>query len=432
MVDFDPAWINVSVGAPEYNAAELRRLEAVLLFGGHADRLGSRAGLRPGLQAVTLSGTTVTINPCAGVAYPALTTTSGAYRFALLLDSLTLAVPDGTNPRKDLVCIQVQDHDEDASTFRRARALLVQGTPAVTPAEPAVPVGAFRVATITVPPSGGGSATIAYNTPWVVANGGVLPVRTTADLPAAGLYDGMTAWDIANEAMLVNSGGTWETVGSANGFQLRESLRFDVAASFVKANYPGLRAVHVRVQAGGGGGGGAVATAASQTSVGGGGQGGGHCFKWILAGALAASESVTVGAGGAGNSGATGGTGGTSSFGTGPLVSATGGAGGLAIGASGNAAGAAGGNATQSFVGDVAIRGQGGGGGFKGGASGGMGGMGGSSHYGGGGASVASSTTGTAGEPYGGGGGGALNGASQAAKAGGAGGTGIVLIELYV
>lgn len=442
MVDVDPNWINASAGSPQYHAAELRRNEAVLLSGaGEADRLGAREGVRPGAAAVSLAGTTVTVHDVPVVIYPGLTSVAGPYRAALLATSFTLNAADAINPRKDIIVAQVQDHDEDSSTFRRARPVYVAGTPAATPAEPALPAGSFRLATVDVP-AGVGTPTLTYNAPWVVASGGVLPVRNDAALPgtAAGLYDGATRWNIAENRLEVHDGvNAWEPVASAKGFQLWQVVKYTANDNFIKANFPGARLIKRIVQAGGGAGGGAVATAASQTSCGGGGQAGCYAESWVLVSALAASEPVTVGAGGVGASGASGGAGGATSTGaSGTLISVPGGEGGLTIGASGNPAGAAGGNATQTATAgasvtiDLEIDGGGGSGGFKGGASGGMGGSGGNSHLGGGAASVASSITGDGGRRYGGGGGGALNGASQAAKAGGNGGAGIVIYEIYV
>lgn len=93
----------------------------------------------------------------------------------------------------------------------------------------------------------------------------------------------------------------------------------------------------VQVLGAGGGGGGSIASAV--TGQPGGGGGGAYCEATFKSADLAASVTVTVGAGGAGGntSGTSGGVGGTSSFGT--LLTAAGGGGGC-----GNGGGAAGGN----------------------------------------------------------------------------------------
>ena len=91
----------------------------------------------------------------------------------------------------------------------------------------------------------------------------------------------------------------------------------------------GLKFVEVWVVGGGGGGGGADGQGGGTCAIGAGGGGGGWAYSKILAAALGATETVTIGAGGAGGAGAssaTGATGGTTQFGT--LVTATGGTGG--------------------------------------------------------------------------------------------------------
>lgn len=208
MVDTDPAWVNASAGAPLYSAIELRRLDAVLMFGGVADRLGARQGVRPGATPVSLVGTTWTVFDVPAVVYPAATVISGPYRVALLetTGSVTAAA---AQPRKDIIYCQVQDHDEDSSGQRRARPGYLAGTPSGSPVEPAVPTGAFRLATIDVPASGGGSPTLTVNAPLTVASGGVLPVSTASALPVAGLYVGMMAFVQDTKALMVYDGSAW-------------------------------------------------------------------------------------------------------------------------------------------------------------------------------------------------------------------------------
>ncbi len=213
MVDVDPSWINKEpdpATTPAYAAAELRRTEAVLMFGGHADRLGAREGVRPGHIPVSLASTTWTVHDSAVTIYPGLTTTSGPYRAALLETSGEHDPPDGTNPRKDIIVAEVKDHEEDASGLRLARPRYIAGVPGTTPSEPAVPAGAFKLATIDVPASGGGSATLTVNNPWTVASGGVLPVRDASELPTAGRYKGMTCYQQDIDALVIWNGTAWE------------------------------------------------------------------------------------------------------------------------------------------------------------------------------------------------------------------------------
>jgi len=217
------------------------------------------------------------------------------------------------------------------------------------------------------------------------------------------------------------------------GYQLVETLYLTSSGSFTKATYPWLRAIRVRVQGAGAGGGGCAATGASQIAIANGGSGGAYSESFItdIAG-LAASETVTVGAGGAGGAAGqfNGSNGGTTSFGS--LVSANGGAGGSGGGAGnlpGFPQGASAGASTG--IGEIVIPGQPS---FAASQtrvdflfsrpSGGS--VLGSSNANGNGAQA-----GVVGLGYGAGGTGAQNTQSQSAKAGGNGSQGIVILELF-
>lgn len=209
----------------------------------------------------------------------------------------------------------------------------------------------------------------------------------------------------------------------AAGFRFAGQVIYDTVGTFnFDKNNPlgtgdiGLRAVRVRCQAGGAGG---MGTNNPGRCVGGGG-GGGYAESFILATSLAATESITVGAGGAGGTAtadfSAGAAGSPSSFGT--LVSAVGGL------ASGGNNGGGGGTAT---AGQIQIGGGGGGGGS--GTFAEVTGAGGASVLGGGGAGLGAggSLTGQPGRNFGGGGGGARKNAT-----GGAGAQGIVIVDLFV
>lgn len=198
----------------------------------------------------------------------------------------------------------------------------------------------------------------------------------------------------------------------------------------------GLNHIIVEVQGGGGAGGGAPTGAAGEHAKGGGGGSGGFSRSLILAGALSASYTATVGAGGTGVSGTTGNAGADSSFGA--LVIGKGGTGG-ASSASNTAtySGALGGAGGVLGAGDLQTAGQVGGWGFGSGAlaTGGVGAPGSSGGGGQAGAAISqpASSVGAAGESNcGGGGGGSVRTGTGAANAGGAGGSGFVLVwEFY-
>lgn len=217
------------------------------------------------------------------------------------------------------------------------------------------------------------------------------------------------------------------------GFRFLQRVIYTASGSFVKANYPGLRAVRVVCQAGGGAGGGGAATSGSERSGGTGGAGGEYAESWLSADILPSTVTVTVGAGGAAVTGAAGLAGGDSSFGD--LVVARGGPGGtVSTGTGGTAVtGPAGGT---GGVGDLLVPGGSGGSLHRNsGANLVLPGSGGNSVLGHGGPMRVPANTyfaGANGSGYGGGGAGAANLTGQPASSGGDGAPGIVIVDIYV
>lgn len=123
------------------------------------------------------------------------------------------------------------------------------------------------------------------------------------------------------------------------------------------------KASWVYVKGGGGSGGGCAATSGNGAAGGGGGEGG-YSWKYFDTSALAASETVTVGAGGAASAaGGAGNAGGTSSFATGKgyVVTANGGGAGAAGATSGGNTQTAPGVGGTSSGGDINLQGGNGG-----------------------------------------------------------------------
>lgn len=225
MADSDPLWINAAAGAPAYNARELRTAFGGLLYPEDVDRFGARAGfaaVSPNFVSVT--STTWTTMDITAVVYPGVTSASGPYLVAHPADSGALNPPDGTNPRIDGLDLQIQDDDEDASGFRRARIVYVAGTPGASPSPPAVTANSLRLAEITVPASGQGSPSEKEVAPYTVARGGVLPVRDLTEYPT-GWYVGQMLWDQERNQLLARIAGKWVTVGAPNMGRIATVLR---------------------------------------------------------------------------------------------------------------------------------------------------------------------------------------------------------------
>lgn len=221
---------------------------------------------------------------------------------------------------------------------------------------------------------------------WITAPGTIYTQNANNVSITGGSITGITDLAVADGGTGNSSAGTSGQVLVSNGTsfapqtlsgRLLNTNYYPANGTYTKAtNNPGY--IIVEMVGGGGGGGNAAAT--------GGGGGGGYTRKKILASALAASETVTIGL-----AGTIAGTGGTSSFGT--FCSASGGT------AGSNQFGGVGGIGSS---GDLNIKGAGGeAGGF---VNANFGGAGGSSQLGGGGAGSISATS-TPGGQYGGGGG---------------------------
>jgi hypothetical protein len=153
----------------------------------------------------------------------------------------------------------------------------------------------------------------------------------------------------------------------AGGYKLAAIVQLTSSGNFTKGSYAGIKAIEVEVVGAGGGSGFAAATSGAQISFGEGGGGGGYGHGFILAGALATSETVTVGVGGVGGTSGTPDAtdGGGSSFGG--HVTAGGGGGGNDSGAQSTAgsgfftAGAAGAAGAGTAC-DISVPGEGDGG----------------------------------------------------------------------
>ena len=180
----DPFWLP----GLSYDELELRKADCMLLMADGLNARGVRSGVRPGDPglAVTLSGST--INVAQGVA-AIFRIGQSVYRAHLsTMSPGTLNAPHATFTRIDLVYLRVWDNSFDASGFLKADAVYLPGTASSTPVAPTP--GATEIyiplATITVPPSGGGAATVSMAVrPYTVAPGGILPVTSTS-APAAG------------------------------------------------------------------------------------------------------------------------------------------------------------------------------------------------------------------------------------------------------
>lgn len=166
-----------------YDAAELRRADTTGFLGD-----GTTNGVRGGIVrhgdtslAVAVNGSDqVTVQPGAFVVPAA--TGLGCYRGSLpaATSAVGLTARNGTNPRIDLVVIQI-------GTGSVATVKTIDGTPGSSPSAPALPAQHIEIARLNVPQVGGGAVTVdtSFRT-YTTGLGGVLPVESAARLPGSG------------------------------------------------------------------------------------------------------------------------------------------------------------------------------------------------------------------------------------------------------
>lgn len=209
---------------PKYTAQQFRQGQAAQYGGGSGRQLGVRSGFRVGTPStvLTATSTTWTLGPCAAEIDPGASTHQGGYGWASDANETgTVTAADATNPRKDIVYIQINDPSAgDGSASRSAPVLYLAGTPAVTPAAPALPVRSFLVGTITVPAAGGGSPTVVLNPARHVAAGGILPVADDTERLALTTYEGLRVDQLDIDRTYRHNGTRW---GQANITRLGEA-----------------------------------------------------------------------------------------------------------------------------------------------------------------------------------------------------------------
>jgi hypothetical protein len=205
---------NAVAGLPSYSGRMLRQLASPAFAGATAARpLGSLTGVRPGTPSntITATSTTWTAQPFAGNADVESLAIAGGYPFAFDAVQTGAVTPASASyPRADIMYVQIDDPSEDGSATPAASLKYAAGTVLVggVLTAPLPVTRAFIVATINVPISGGGSPSVTWGAPVVVAAGAILPVPTVAALPSVG-YPGQYASVTADPNPLNNMLYTW-------------------------------------------------------------------------------------------------------------------------------------------------------------------------------------------------------------------------------
>lgn len=121
--------------------------------------------------------------------------------------SVTIAAADATNPRIDVVYLQVQDAFY-SGTLNQAVLAVAQGVPAATPTAPGIPPSALALANIAV--AANASSIVAANISQVATRAGVITttVATVAALPGSGNWVGRIIY-VTGVGLYIWTGSAW-------------------------------------------------------------------------------------------------------------------------------------------------------------------------------------------------------------------------------
>ena len=163
-----------------------------------------------GLAVSAGSGMSVNVSTGYAVIPSSSGSTYGGYLGAAMsaTSGLTVATSDPVNPRIDLVCATVSDVGTSSSYWELQ---VITGTPAASPAAPALPSNSIPLASVLVPAGStnvsGGNITDARI--FVAGQGGIIPVRNLgaalSALASAG-YEGLYVHDQATHRLVHYNG----------------------------------------------------------------------------------------------------------------------------------------------------------------------------------------------------------------------------------
>jgi len=192
-----------------------------------ASALNSRTGVT---SVPVLTGTgnfTATVGPFTCVIDGTSNSLQGSYPVANDVATTVTIGAANTQARIDLISLQIQDNAYDSSGFSRGQLVVTAGTPSGSPVAPSAPANSISLWTVPVAANATSvtwaSATAVY--PYTAAAGGIVPVRTSTDQPAA--VNGVQyrhRLDVAAAAGSVSplessvNGTTWTPVFDPSGF----------------------------------------------------------------------------------------------------------------------------------------------------------------------------------------------------------------------
>lgn len=129
--------------------------------------------------------------------------------------NLAIAAADVTNPRKDLIIARINDAAY-AGALNSWTLEVVQGTPAVSPVEPALPVSSLKLATITVAANATSITTANISNSGIYATSRLVSmpfICTSTTRPTQGLITGFTIYETDSNVLAVYESGAWKDIG---------------------------------------------------------------------------------------------------------------------------------------------------------------------------------------------------------------------------
>lgn len=173
-----------------------------------------------GSLQVAQSGTPgMNVQVAAGVCAVSGTTTSNQGVYVGWNDAalaVTISTADATNPRRDLIVARIRDSFYSGGTDSFAIEV-VTGTPAASPADPAVPASSIVLARVAVAANATSilNASITDLRTLITTLGGQLVVPTASMLPSVGLYNGLEAYVQDVKHNVSYNGTNWVELATA-------------------------------------------------------------------------------------------------------------------------------------------------------------------------------------------------------------------------
>lgn len=131
---------------------------------------------------------------------------AGIYNDAALAGAV--GAHHATLPRKDIIAVRIRDTDEDASGSEDCGHVVIAGTAAASPADPAIPANHLVLARANVPATSG-AITVDDLRTFASAIGGRLRCRSTTRPTGAALWEGLQIYETDTDLQWTYNGSAW-------------------------------------------------------------------------------------------------------------------------------------------------------------------------------------------------------------------------------